>query len=287
MLSNYLKVSIRNIKKRPVFTLINIMGLAIGIASCLIIFQFVSFEKSYNTFHKNSKDIYRVSYSKEKEGIESFHTVLTYSGVGPLLKENFPEVLDFARLRPMRIITATAVATYEENIYKEDRVYYADPSFLSLFSFEMLEGDAATALKDQFTAVITESTARKYFGEDEALGKILKFGNDLRFMVTGVIRDVPPNSHVKFDFLLSHSTLNNIMPDYWNDYNITRFHGHLYILMAPQTDMSRFPSKLPQFVDEFGGGIELKKTNTILKLNLMPLEDIHCNCATRGKLLYP
>jgi putative ABC transport system permease protein len=275
MLQNYLKVSLRNFKKNPVTTGINIFGLAIGLAACLTLFQFVSFEKSYNQFHENSEHIYRISYSKEKEGIESFHTTLTYSGVGPLMKENFSEVLDFARLRPFRTITATAIVTYEEDVYEENRVYYTDPSFLSLFSYQLLEGDARTALNEQFTAVITESTAQKYFGDKAAMGKILEFGNDLRFTITGIIQDVPLNSHVKFDFLLSHSSLNAIMPDYWNDYNVTRFHGHLYVLMDPQTDMENFKAKLPQFVDEHVGGLELKKTNTVLKLNLMPLEDIH------------
>lgn len=167
MLRNYLKISLRNILKNPITTGIHIFGLSIGLAACLIIFQFVFFENSYNQFHEKSEDIYRISYSKEKEGVESFHTSLTYSGVGPLLKENFSEVLDFARLRPMRIITATALVTYEDLVFEENRVYYADPSFLSMFSFKMLAGDAQTALNDQNTVVITESTARKYFGEKE------------------------------------------------------------------------------------------------------------------------
>ncbi len=251
------------------------MGLAIGIGGCLIILQFVSFELSYNKFHENSEDIFRISYSKEKDGVESFNTVLTYAGVGPLLKDNFPEVIDFARLHPMRTIAAKSVVTYQDIVFEENQVYYADPSFLTLFSFKMLEGDPLRALNEQFTVVITESTARKYFGELSAIGKILRLGNDLNFTVTGIIQDVPINSHVKFDFLLSHSTLNSVMPDYWTEYNITRFHGHLYVQMKPHTDIELFKSKLPKFVDEQVGGLELKKTNTLLKLGLMPLEDIH------------
>lgn len=275
MFYNYFKVAIRNITRNRIFSLINIMGLSIGLAGCLIIYQYVSFEQSYNNFHEYRKHIYRISYSKEKEGIESFHTVLTYSGVGPRLKETFPEVLDFARLRPMNTITATSIVTYKDDVYEENRVYYADPSFLTICSFPILEGNALTALNDQFTAVITKSTARKYFGEEEAIGKVLRHGNDLNFTVTGVIEDVPLNSHVRFDFLLSHSTLRAVMPESWTEENINRFHGHLYVLMNPETDMALFKSKLPQFVDDYVGGRELKKSGTVLKLNVMPLEDIH------------
>lgn len=275
MFHNYLKVGLRNINKNRVFSLINVFGLAIGLAGALIVFQYVSFELSFNKFHANSKNIYRVSYSKEKNGVESFHTVLTYSGVGPLLKQKFPEVLDFTRLRPFRTITANANVTYLKEVFEEDRVYFADPSFLTMFSFEMLEGDSYTALNDQYTGVITQTTARKYFGEGEAIGKTIRIDNNLDITITGVIQDVPINSHVKFDFLLSHATVKAIMPERWTEHNLNRFHGHLYVAMEPQTDMDQFKSKLPQFVDEYVGGLELKENGTVLKLGVMPLEDIH------------
>lgn len=275
MFQNYLKVAFRNINKSKVFSAINLFGLAIGLAGCLIIFQYLMFEISYNKFHENSENIYRISYSKEKDGIESFNTVLTYSGVGPRLKENFPEVIDFARLRPASVITATSVITYGSDVYEENRTYFADASFLKIFSFEMIEGDPGAALKEQFTAVITQSTAKKYFGSENPIGKVFKQGVNDEYTITGVLKDTPLNSHVKFDFLLSHSTLSAIMHESWTEDNITSFHGHLYLLMNPQTDIRLFESKLPQFVDDFVGGIELKENGTLLKLWVMPLEDIH------------
>lgn len=277
MFNNYFKIALRNINKNRAFSFINIFGLAIGLAGCLLIYQYVSFELSYNKFHENSENIYRISYSKEKDGVESFHTVLTYVGVGRRLKENFPEVLEFARLRPATAITATSVITYQEDVYEENRVFFADPSFLTMFSFKMIQGDPATVLENPYTAAISESTAKKYFGEEDPIGKTFKQGRTDEFTITGVFADVAENSHVKFDFLLSHISLKSIMYEGWTEDNITSFHGHLYLQMAPQADIAAFEAKLPDFVDDFVDGISLKETGTLLKLWVMALEDIHLN----------
>jgi len=277
MFKNYFKIALRNINKNRAFSFINIFGLAIGLAGCLLIFQYVSFELSYNKFHENSENIYRISYSKEKDGIESFHTVLTYTGVGRRLKENFPDVLEFARLRPVSTITSTSVISYREAVYEETRVYFADPSFLTMFSFKILKGDRATMLVNPFTAAISESTAIKYFGDEDPIGKTIKQGGDNDFTITGVFADIPADSHVKFDFLLSHISLKGLMYESWTEDNMTSFHGHLYLQMEPNANIPAFEDKLPQFVDEFVGGLELKEQGTLLKLWVMALEDIHLN----------
>lgn len=275
MLRNYFLTALRNLRKNRLFSFINIFGLSIGLTGCLLIYQYVSFETSYNDFHEKADNIYRISYSKEKDGIESFHTVLTYVGVGPLLKENFPEVEEFARLRPASVITANAAIKYEDRIFEEKRVYYADHTVFELFSFELIDGDRSTALIDQYTALVSESTAKKYFGDANPIGETIQHGSDRNYLVTGVFKDVPMNSHIKFDILLAHSTLRDFMPEYWSEDNLTSFHGHLYVQLTPGTDIEDFKAKLPQFVDDYVGGRELLEFGTILYLYPMALPDIH------------
>ncbi len=258
------------------FSLINILGLAVGLAGGLLILQYTFFELSYNKFHEKSTDIYRISYSKEKNGVESFNTVLTYAGVGRAMKENFPEVLEFARLRPASLITSTAAILFGDKVFEEKRVFYADPSYLEMFSFKILEGDKSTALNEQFSAMISASTAKKYFGDNDPIGGQFKIAQRPEsYTVTGIFEDVPPNSHVKFDFLLSHSTLSAIMPAYWNDNIMGTFHAHLYVLLQPDADVDRLTAKFPKFVDDFIWSQISKAEDTELKLNIMALEDIH------------
>ncbi len=275
MLRNYVISSFRSILKRKLHSGLNILGLAIGMAGSLLIIQYVSFERSYNDFHENKDEIYRISYSKEKNDVESFNTVLTYSGVGKLMKEQFPEVKDFVRLRPASVITSTALIRYGEDIYEEEDVYFTDPSFFKIFSFELIEGDVDNALKDQFTAIITESMAKKYFGDADPIGKTIRKGRDENYLITGIMRDTPANSHFNVNLLLSHSTLSAIMYEQWTEDNLSVFHGHLYLLAEKGTNPDLLEEKFPDFVLDFVNGRELANQNVVLKLGIMSLTDIH------------
>ncbi len=274
MLFNHIKTAFRSLIKQKSFTFINIIGLAIGLAGCLLILQFVAFETSYEDFHEQGDDIFRVTYSKEKDGVESFHTVLSYVGVGPALKENFPEVLDYARLRPVATLNASTVITVGDQTFEETRVYYADPSYLQMFSFKLLQGNPETALDRQFTAVITESTAKRYYGNENPLGKSFRRGRNQEYVVTGIIEDTPLNAHLKFDFLLSHETLSAVSRNY-SPTNMTSFHGHLYIQTLPGTTAEGLSAKFPQFVDDFIWSVQNQPEGTELFLYPMPLKDIH------------
>ena len=275
MFRNYIKNAIRRSFKDKFHTLLNILGLAIGMASALLILQYVKFETSYNDFHENRDEIYRISYSKEKAGVESFNTVLTYAGVGRLMVEQFPEVIDFVRLRPVGTIRSKTLIRYQDQFFEEEDVFFTEPSFFEIFSFDLVRGDASSVLQDQFTAVISESMAKKYFGNEDPIGKIIRKGTDENYMITGVMEDSPINSHVDISILLSHATLSAIMPDYWTDDNLSVFHGHLYIRTVPGTDPDALIEKFPQFVMDFVGGHELAKQDVVLKFAMMPLSDIH------------
>ncbi len=275
MLKNYIISAFRSTVKNKLHSSLNIFGLATGMAGALLILQYVTFETSYNDFHENRDDIYRISYSKEKGGVESFNTVLTYSGVGPLMVEQFPEVIDYVRMRPASLITSRALIRYEDNFFEEEDVYFADPSFFEIFTYDLLEGDPGTALNDQFTAVITESMAKKYFGDESPIGKTIRKGRDENYMITGVMKDTPPNSHMQINLLLSHSTLSVIMPSYWSEDNLQVFHGHLFIRTTPGTEPDLLRAKFPDFVMEFVGGRRLAEQDVVLKFGMISLNDIH------------
>ena len=177
-----------------------------------------------------------------------------HPAVGPALKADFPEVEDFARLVGASLFINAATVAYEKDasapvIFNEERIYLADQSFLTIFSFPMIAGTAENALKEPKTAVITESMAKKYFGDEPALGKVLDL-NRLDFKVTGVLRDLPENSHLQFDMLLSFSTLgtdfssNWLWPEFYN-----------YILLTPDADPAALEEKFPAFMTKYLGKI--------------------------------
>ncbi|SMD34742.1 putative ABC transport system permease protein [Reichenbachiella faecimaris] len=275
MLKNYILSAIRNITKKKLYSSLNILGLAIGMAGTLLILQYVRFETSYNNFHEHRDNIYRISYSKEKSGVESFNTVLTYMGVGPLMVQQFPEVVDFTRLHPANLITSKALIQKDEHLFEEEGIYFTDPSFFTIFSFELVEGDPSTALNEQFSAVISESMAKKYFGNENPIGKTIRKDRDENYIITGIIKDTPKNSHIKINLLLSHNTLSTIMGEHWDPNNLTAFHGHLYIKTVLGTNPELLAKKFPQFVMDYIGGKELAEQDVVLKFAMLPISDIH------------
>ncbi|MEO0330099.1 MAG: ABC transporter permease, partial [Bacteroidota bacterium] len=234
MLRNYLKIAYRNLLKNKVFSLINILGLAIGMAACLLILQYVRFELSYEDFHTNVDDIYRVTLDlyNGSEFIETDSE--TYGILGPHLKEQRPEVLNFVRFYNYESIEVKV----NDQKFIEDQMYFADSSAFTIFSYEVLYGNPTTALSFPFQTVLTASTAQKYFGHTDVVGEAIEIDNK-PYKVTAIIADVPPNTHLKFDFLLSHTTVGKI----WRWYEKTTWNSnneYTYLLMAPGTDLDQF-----------------------------------------------
>lgn len=274
MLKSYCIVAWRNLLRNRVFSLINITGLAIGLAVGFLIFQYVQVELSYDRFHKNADRIYRLPITYSGSFASQAPSATNHPALGPALKADFPEVEDFARLVRASLFINAAAVSYEKDagapvVFNEERVYLADQSFLTLFTFPMVEGVAESALKEPMSIVITQRQARKYFGGESALGKILSL-NRLDFKVTGVLQDIPENSHLQFDMLLSFSTLgekfgydNWLWPEFYN-----------YILLKPGTDAAALEKKFPEFMKKYLGKIweEYKFQSMIY---LQPLTDIH------------
>src|ERR1700744_4377490 len=207
MLKNFFKVACRNLLKNKVFSLVNILGLAIGMSACFFIFLYIHFERSYDGFHKNADDLYRVPVTLTGSTSNVTTQATNHPAAGPAMKHEFPEVIDFARLAPLHLIMNASMVSYTDGIrtttFNEDRIWLADPSFLTMFSFPFDAGNPKTALTDGHSIVISNSTARKYFGNENPLGKTLTLNRETAFKVTGVFRDIPQNSHLKFDMLTS------------------------------------------------------------------------------------
>jgi putative ABC transport system permease protein len=277
MFKNYFKITWRNLVKNKTFSVINIGGLAIGIASSLLLLSYVSFQFGYDNFHAKGQNIYRVNLDLYQNNKLVFQSAENYSALGPALKRDYPEVIDVARLYNMGYKN-NCVFTYNDFHFRETKFLYADASFLTMFSFPFSQGDPRSALSQPYTAVISESTSDKIFGNRNAIGKFIKMDDDDRnselCKITGVFKDVPENSHIKFNILISYTTL------YHRGDGIKRFENtwdrkdfYTYILLRPGADPKLLQAKFPSFISRH---IPEEKANyKESKLVLQSLEKIH------------
>jgi len=205
MIKNYTKITFRNLKKHKFYSFINITGLAIGIACCLIIFLWIQNELGYDRFHKNAGELYRI-VQESPQGGRIFRFTSTPSGLGPLLKEQYPEIVDSARHTPTRWDIG------REDIHFRESVALVDDSFLKMFSFPLLEGMPQAALEDPYSIVISEEMREKFFPGEDPLGQTLRVGESLDLNVTGVLQDIPKDSHLQFDCLVPVSYTHLTLP---------------------------------------------------------------------------
>jgi len=268
MLSNYLKIAFRNLVKTRQFSVINILGLAIGMSICLIILSYVSFEKSYDRFHGNANRIYRLRYERYSEDGESVRFASCCPPVGLRIRPSLPEVEKVAR-----IFRRPASVSHGENRFIEERLYFAEQEFFEIFDFKFIEGDRLRGISTPNTALISQSTARKYFGDQNPIGKSIRVDKTSEFQVNGVFEDIPGNSHLKFDIVLPWSNLLDIIgkdyEDSWGDSG-----AYTYLLFKEEADRDAFQGKLDAIADkEFGEALRHYKLT--MKLPLQPLTDIH------------
>ena len=267
MIGNYLKIAVRTLRKHKGYSFINISGLAIGMAVCILILLWVRSELSFDRFHENADRIFRVTMDANVGG-GSLRTPVIMTPAAPALVQDFPEVVNAARLgRPNRV-----PVLYQTRMYQEDDVGYADNSLFTLFSFPFVKGDPETALLTAHSVVITESMAEKYFGREDPLGKVLKIGGEEDYTVTGVVEDVPVNSHLIFNMLRSFETILKEEPQAAQNWFDIRY--YTYVQLDENVDHKEFESKIPGLVDRYLGE-RLKAMGGSLKLELQPLTRIH------------
>ena len=195
MIRNYFKIAWRNLKKNRFYAFVNITGLTVGMVSCLLIGIYIAHELSYDRFHQNADNIVRVSMSYNFGG-NTRNVAVTGTKVGPQFKRIFPQVVDY-----VRILKSSAIVSYGNKVLREKNVLYADPSFFKIFSFNLINGDVATALGDPSKIVISQTAAKKYFNTDDVVGKALKFGDKI-YSIAAVADNVASYSQIQFDFLL-------------------------------------------------------------------------------------
>jgi len=211
MLKTYLKIAWRNLAKNKLYSLVNIGGLMIGISSCILIGIYVANELSYDRFHKNADRIVRVTTEYTVNGVRN-QIGATSSAPGPVLGSAFPQIESYVRIRSRD----PYVVRYGEKTFVESRFYFADSTFFKIFSFPLIEGDPGSTLDAPGKIVISESMERKYFGNSRALGKLLLVGGTKSYVVSGVAKDAPINSQIKFNFIASYASLPNANAPSWN-----------------------------------------------------------------------
>lgn len=275
MFKNYVKIALRNFLKHKGFSFINIFGLAVGIACCLLIVLFVLDEVSFDRYHEKAEQIYRAGINGYINNTR-FEGVVTCSPMAETLVREYPEVTAATRVRNFGF----PVFRYEDKVYSEERVFWVDQSFFDVFTVPFIRGDSRTALAEPNTIVLTRSMALKYFGDENPIGKSLNADNRRDYLITGVVEDSPRNSHFHYDFLASLSTYGDSRSPIWVSNNY-----HTYLVLQEGVSSQAFEDKLVELVKKYVGpqiqaaaGISLEQffeSGGEWGYFIQPLTDIH------------
>uniref|UniRef100_UPI003217FE0D ABC transporter permease n=1 Tax=uncultured Draconibacterium sp. TaxID=1573823 RepID=UPI003217FE0D len=268
MIKNYLKIAFRNLAKNKIFTLINITGLVISMLVALLILNYVSFEKSYDNMHLNADRIYRIE-SRFYEGDNLTDDWATASfGYASAMKENIPGIEDYVRIA---INSTEQMVSYGENISRENSVVVTEPSFFSVFSFKLLKGDETSALSSPNKVVISQLAAHKFFKDENPIGKVLKFATlnqTVHCEVTGILEDIPANSHIRYDFFISWETQPDWIKNFWYMHET-----YSYVQLQPGVSPESVERAFPAMAEQYKTADALKNKTWAIKLQ--PLKNIH------------
>ncbi|MFC2111675.1 FtsX-like permease family protein [Bacteroidota bacterium] len=269
MLRNYFTVAIRNLVRQRGFSIINILGLTIGLTVSALIILYIVHELGYDRFHKNSNRIYRVAIDGEISG-QPLNVAVSSPPFGPNLMNDYPEIENFVRIDQVNASALIAIA--DQKFYEQD-VLFTDSSFFEIFTVPFIIGDPTTALKTTRSIVLTESVAKKYFGEKNAMGQVLRFNDQYDLTVTGICRDYPDNSHFTFNALISLATRAEMAFEGWLDAwgNLSLY---TYILLEENSRLDSLEAKLPEFLPRYFAD-EIETANIRFDPYLQPVTSIH------------
>ena len=277
MKSYFLKIGFRNLLKNGSFSLINIFGLAAGITAFLLIFSYVRYEKSYDRQHQLSERIYRLRYERSSAEGESVKFASCCPPAAIRIRELYPEVEMIARVFRYR-----ATVIFGDRKFYEERMFFAEPQIFDVFDIGMVTGDPSSGISSANTAFISESCARKYFGSSDPMGQTINVDREMSFVVTGIFRDFPGNSHIKMDIMLSWpNLLTHYGPDIEMSWGDTGF--FTYLVLNQSADPQVFEEKLRDLVEKDFGEV-LRYYKLTLDLKVQPLTDIHLNSSFMQEL---
>jgi len=272
LLPNFLKITVRNFRKNKGYSFINIAGLGIGLACCILIFTYVLDELSYDRFHKNADRIYRVTTEINPPQSDQIQKLSTVGWpVGRALENNYPGVEKAAYIR-----SYPEYSIKHEGQYFFENMIYADQAFLELFSFPLLKGNPDNALSAPYSIILTEDLKQKYFGDQPALGKELILRDSLAFTITGIVENVPKNSHIQFDMLVSFATLEAQNPQISGNSGWMNLNMNNYILLNEEADTNTLKESVSGLYSQEIGE-QLDQMGYKANLQLEPLTDIYLN----------
>lgn len=277
MLKNYLKIAFRNLTKYKFISFINLFGLSVGLTCCLLILTYILHETSYDKYNRQSDRIWRVTRSfNNKEGIVSLHLGAVAPPFGPLLQNDFPDIEKVTRIYGAGNLTMR----YEENIFTEKNVVFADNDLFSVFDVPLLEGDHRNALTDPFSVIMTPEVARKYFGNADPINKVVRLGNQFNFKVTGIFQPMPANAHFHPQIMLSFNTLRDSV--IYGEKGLATNWGNnsffTYLLLPKNYPAHNLEAQFPAFVDRHMPNNKKDPTTApskFTRLYLQRLTDIH------------
>lgn len=264
MFKSYIITSLRSIFLRKFFSILNLIGFALGISICITILMYVKYEFSYDKFHKNANNIYRVRYDYYQNGELSLKSAKAFPGMYNAFKSEYPEVKNISR-----IWATGGVVKLEDTKFKEDYVYYVDSEFISIFNPEIIEG--SPDISSNSNILISESISKKYFNSLESVGKTILF-NKTPMTIKGIFKDIPNNSHMKFEILISYKELSKSSPDFWDNNwegNLTQ----IYLELQEGTDIKTIENRFPKLIEKYKGSKIKEGMKDVY--SLQNIKDIH------------
>ncbi|MEQ1745899.1 MAG: ABC transporter permease [Saprospiraceae bacterium] len=281
MIQNFLKIAFRSLRKQPGYVAINILGLSLGLAACLFIALWMLDELRFDAFHQKTERIYRTQ-SDVRFGGADMSIACSAAPMAAALKRDYPQVEAVCRFRER----GARSVRRDDHVFSENRVLFADASVFRIFSFPLIEGEAHSALGEPNTVVISESVAKKYFNGRSPLGQTLRFDDDWVAKITGVMRDIPENSHIRADFFITMQTLEESKEDNWLSFNF-----NTYILFREGYDPEQFHAEWPNMVRRYVGPMaekalnmkwaDFEKSDNHVTFGMIPLSKIHLHGGNR------
>ncbi|MBS1543715.1 MAG: ABC transporter permease [Bacteroidetes bacterium] len=273
MIRNYFIIALRSFLRHKSYTLLNVLGLSLGMIASILILQYVKYEKSYDTFHSKARDIYRIQYNQWQNGKLRFECAAAVPAVGPALKNNFPEVKRFTRLVPVSGIMSYNSPVHGVVSFREEKMQVADSSVFDVFDIHLISGDKLQCLAGANKVILSERAVKRYFANEDPMGKTLDWDGNRKFEVTGVFQDIPENSHIKFDFIFSYYTL-VLLAGHDAETNWGWYDFNTYVLLEPDADYNSLQAKWNDWLAKDRES-EWKKYGGKQEFILQPLLDIH------------